>query len=351
MTFAVPAAFTTLIQIALTAAFAQSVPQAEPPAAQGSAAVTPAQEAAEILASGRFAAPLIPEGGHFRRAQGRLGRDEFLGVWTFDLSDRVNGAANRSIILLPSQALDDMVSTHQERAAQGAESPTFELSGAIFVFRGANFLLPSFANPVSHSTASPPLAPTQAPAPAPGSESATSLAPPSAAAPLQAAESTAPIDPETFAAELERRLQSRIESVPTSAAPVVDEASAPPNPDPPAASMPMIEPVPIVVVGQPHLDRAAELLPPMRIQSRRGTVTRDPITGTWRFIFASGHRDEGDVAMELLPCTTLTALITQARSSTRTPILLTGDVEVFEGRNYLRPIRFKALSAGKGIGP
>lgn len=51
----------------------------EPPAAANSTLViTPAQEAAEILASGKFLAPLIPEGGFLVRASGTLGRDEFL---------------------------------------------------------------------------------------------------------------------------------------------------------------------------------------------------------------------------------------------------------------------------------
>jgi len=94
------------------------------------------------------------------------------------------------------------------------------------------------------------------------------------------------------------------------------------------------------------------VMPPMRIQSRRGTMTRDPVTGGWRFIFASGHRDDGDVALDLLPCAKLSELIASARSSsTPLSVMLTGDITVFEGRNYLRPVRSQVLGAGKWIGP
>jgi hypothetical protein len=97
---------------------------------------------------------------------------------------------------------------------------------------------------------------------------------------------------------------------------------------------------------------ALPLLPPMRVQSRRGTITRDPLTGTWRFIFASGQQDNGDIALELLPCVMLNQLIASARSRDgASHVMLTGDVTVFEGRNYLRPIRSKVLTAGKWIGP
>ena len=97
---------------------------------------------------------------------------------------------------------------------------------------------------------------------------------------------------------------------------------------------------------------AVPLLPPMRVQSRRGTITRDPLTGTWRFIFASGQRDNGDIALEILPCGMLNQLIASARSSDgASHVMLTGDVTVFEGRNYLRPIRSQPLGAGKWIGP
>ncbi len=315
----------------------------EPLADQVTPNITPADELAEVRASGRFAAPLIPEGGHLVKAVGTLGRDEFLGVWTYELSDRLSGAANRSIVLLPSSTLGDMVGWHTAHGGHGGQgaSPSFELSGLVLAFRKTNYIVPSFANPITRAEPSSHVIVTNV---APGSTPVTTAAPTGAPAaapaaapapPVVEATPAPPVNPEDFAAELERRLAAQVPAVPTSSEslPVAPEVT-------PAA--------PALAANAPV---AAHLLPPMRIQSRRGTLTRDPLTGTWRFVFASGHRDEGDIAMDLLPCATLAAMIPQARSASQPPILLTGDIEVYEGRNYLRPVRFQLLSAGKGLGP
>jgi hypothetical protein len=85
---------------------------------------------------------------------------------------------------------------------------------------------------------------------------------------------------------------------------------------------------------------------------RRGTVTRDPVTGTWVFVLASGGLNEGDHAMELMPCTALDQLIAMTRSAPETmSVVLSGEVTVFNGRNYLRPVRMRALREGRWIGP
>lgn len=85
---------------------------------------------------------------------------------------------------------------------------------------------------------------------------------------------------------------------------------------------------------------------------RRGTVTRDPVTGAWVFVLASGGVQEGDIAMELLPCSTLDRLISMTRSAPQTmSVVLTGEVTAFAGRNYLRPTRMRALREGRWIGP
>ena len=311
----------------------------EPLADQVTPIITPADELAEVRASGRFAAPLIPEGGHLVKAVGTLGRDEFLGVWTYELSDRLSGAANRSIVLLPSSTLGDMVGWHTAQGGHGAQgaSPSFELSGLVLAFRKTNYIVGSFANPITRAA---PAAHEIVTNVAPGSTPATTAAPVAAPAAAPApsgvdAAPSAPVNPEDFAAELERRLAAQVPAVPTSSEPL------PVAPEVTAAAPTLAANAPV----------AAHLLPPMRIQSRRGTLTRDPLTGTWRFVFASGHRDEGDIAMDLLPCSTLAAMIPQARAASQPPILLTGDIEVYEGRNYLRPVRFQVLSAGKGLGP
>lgn len=346
----------------------------EPPAAAHSGpAITPAQEAAEILASGRFLAPVIAEGGFLTHAAGTLGRDEFFGVWTFELTDRLDGASDRSLILLPAEPLADMIRRHVSTVKDGTSAPSFEISGQVLVFRGRNFLLPTFAVPVDRRIQRPPT-PRLFP---PGSKGALAAANGSASIPLAAQPMSQPttepvaaavvipeaksVDPETFAKDLETRLNERVVTVASSADASAPAVAAPPGTEQPSravasasdssAAMPMIE---ARTTSQTSLsiNSATPLMPPMKLQSRRGTITRDPVTGTWRFIFASGQLDDGDVALELLPCTKLSELIADARSSTTsTSVLLTGDVTVFEWRNYLRPTRSQRLESGKWIGP
>jgi len=339
-----------------------------PAAANSTLVITPAQEAAEILASGKFLAPLIPEGGFLVRASGTLGRDEFFGVWTFELDDRVDGASDRSLILLPAEPLADMIQRHLSTIKDGTSAPMFEVSGQVLVFHKRNFLLPTFAVPVDRRVERP-AAPKLLP---PGSKGALELAQNrlvaataetagTGATAVTAVTETKIVDPEKFANDLERRLNERVAVVPSSAdnaAPAI--AAAPgtlqpsrtvaPATDLTASVMPMIEARTTSLSSA--TPSAVPLLPPMRVQSRRGTITRDPLTGTWRFIFASGQRDNGDIALELLPCGMLNQLIASARSSDgASHVMLTGDVTVFEGRNYLRPIRSQPLGAGKWIGP
>ncbi len=291
-------------------------------AAFSGAPIVIAQDAGEIAASGKFAAPLIPEGGHLVRAKGHIGFDASRGLWTFEFDDRVAGAAHRSIALLPAPALTDMVGV-----SPGGRS--FELSSVVLAFEGTNYLLPSFATPLRREQERP----EHALPPAPGS--APALKGPSAApAPTDSGMPPARVDPEHFAAELERRLDSRIESVPES----------------PVPAMPMIDTAPTPATMAANADEPIAAISG-RLHRRRGTLTRDPITGTWRFILAAGRRDEGDTALEVLPCAQLAALISQARTTQNVALLITGDVEHYEGRGYLRPTRFERLKAGKGIGP
>ncbi|MCX5663821.1 MAG: hypothetical protein NTY97_03865, partial [Planctomycetota bacterium] len=253
----------------------------------------------------------------------------------------------------------------------GTSAPMFEVSGQVLVFHKRNFLLPTFAVPVDRRVERP-AAPKLLP---PGSKGALELAQNRFVAATAETAGTAAtagtagtavtetkiVDPEKFANDLERRLNERVAVVPSSAdnaAPAI--AAAPgtlqpsrtvaPATDLTASVMPMIE-ARTTSLSSATLS-AVPLLPPMRVQSRRGTITRDPLTGTWRFIFASGQRDNGDIALELLPCGMLNQLIATARSSDgASHVMLTGDVTVFEGRNYLRPIRSQPLGAGKWIGP
>lgn len=379
----------------------------EPPAAaQSGPVITPAQEAAEIKASGRFLPPLIPEGGMLLRAIATLNRDEFLGVWTIVLQDRVNGASDRSLILLPAAPMSDMIARHRSAVRDGSSAPLFEVSGKVLAFARTNFFLPSFAAPVTRV-----IEPSQQTAlEAPGSRRSVATAgqavtPPSTVGANPS--SSSPVDPEVFAQQLEQRLLAQTPVVPANIdpdPPAVQAAAGVEQPsrtqDPPELAMPEI-PMPAIertsgdsatsvgeggerpfVLPIPHEPptqvqqhqqqqggsssaaprtggdlgttprKVAPLLPPMRIHSRRGVVTRDAVTGAWRFVLASGSRDDGDHSIEILPCEQLKSLITSARSSSLpVHVLLTGDVTISDGRNYILPIRSKPIYGGRWIGP
>ncbi len=384
----------------------------EPPAAAKSApSLTPAQEAAEINASGRFLPPIIPEGGMLLRANATLARDDFLGVWTIVLEDRINGASKRALILLPAGPMGDMIARHRRAVRDGSSAPLFEVSGKVLAFSRTNFFLPSFAAPITRV-----IEPTQQGAlNAPGSRNAGGTIGRAVAAPKSAdlatsgataADPAPSVDPEVFAQQLEQKLMAQTPSVPANidpepaavqAAAGVEQPSRATDPNElpmpeipmPAATQstteaaatsngsadgdqPFVLPIPrdpktaatqrqgvaqsaelpSIGLEEQMPGRVAPLLPPMRIHSRRGVVTRDPITGSWRFVLASGSRDDGDHSIEILPCEQLKSLITIARSSPLpVHVLLTGDVTVSDGRNYILPVRSKPIYGGRWIGP
>ena len=376
------------------------------------------QEAAEIRASGLFLPPVIPEGGFLMRAVGTLERRTDLGVWAIRLRDRINGAPNRLITLVPCQGLTDMIDAARASEELG-ETAIFEVTGRVLVWRGANFLLVTFAVPVTsldapRSDAGPLVPPGTvvsvmpgASAPAADPPAATVVAAvPAGAGGADAGEGSAPApatpaDPENVAVQLERALDSRVTTIARSpdaqpAAPLAEpgsvqpsraaqtagselagairdpSASEPLGPDglplPPAAAGAALDgdapgdgsdaagspaqPRDAIGAVLPSTPASARVMPAQRMLDRRGTVTRDPVTGAWIFVLASGGLHEGDHAMELLPCAALDRLIAMTRSAQQTmSVVLTGEVTVFEGRNYLRPVRMRALREGRWIGP
>ena len=353
------------------------------------------------------------------RAAGTLERRADLGVWAIRLRDRINGAPNRIITLLPCQALSDMIDATRA-ASDAGETSIFEVTGRIMAWRGANFLLVSFAVPVTMLNAPrtdaapmmPPGAVRSGTAPAiaePAASAVTARGAAMAAAPERDSESPQPdpaaADPENVAVQLERALDSRVTTVARSsdaqpAAAPAEPGSVQPSRAPqavgselssairePSASEPLgpdglplpraaadaaqlgadgapdgigAEPLPghaaplADAIGGllPSAPASARLMPPQRMLDRRGTVTRDPVTGAWIFVLASGGVHEGDHALELMPCAALDQLISMTRSAPQTiSVVLTGEVTLFEGRNYLRPVRMRALREGRWLGP
>lgn len=238
--------------------------------------------------------PLLREGGILMEVPGRIGRDERLGVHVFRPEVSRTGGVRRAFILLPSRGLEDLARIEVLRRAR-KEDPLagdFQVTGRVLVYRGRNFLLPESIVPVEAIGN-----PTDSPAPDP------------------------PGDPEDrLASDIEARLEARIGAVPRS----LDLSEAPAS-----------EEVPI---------RAGT-----RFVDRRGQVVRDPESGVWRFVPAGGGGAGGIV---MLPCLELQRLEQRARErDISTPLLVSGLVTAYRGRNYLLPNAVRAAEEGRGIGP
>jgi hypothetical protein len=99
------------------------------------------------------------------------------------------------------------------------------------------------------------------------------------------------------------------------------------------------------LTSRPWLDAARS------VQDRHGVVTRDPVTGEWRFVFESSRGEIGEREVTLLPCAVLERLERQARS-TQGPlsVVMSGQVTRFEGRAYLLPTVAAPIRTGRMLG-
>ncbi|MCH2160452.1 MAG: hypothetical protein MK085_01120 [Phycisphaerales bacterium] len=252
--------------------------------------------------------PLLREGGYLVREPGEINVNAILGVHEFQPLKVEDGGIRRRLILLPSRAMDDLVKLLRMDSNNGpAATHVFELSGKVLVYRGRNFLLPDsvvqLEEPVKRVEAE--LKPD-----------AIGAAPRFEEVPLEGELD----DSDGLVDAIEARLEARIGAVPRS----VDIAA---RSDTRANSLRL---------------RAGS-----RLQDRRGHLLRDPSSGTWRFVF-----DGSDIAPELLPCQELERMERKTRSSAvPTPVLVSGVVTAFQGRNYLLPTAFRVAREGRGIGP
>jgi hypothetical protein len=87
------------------------------------------------------------------------------------------------------------------------------------------------------------------------------------------------------------------------------------------------------------------------VQDRLGMVTRDPVTGAWRFVFESSRGAVGEREATLLPGQVLDRLERSARGQHGPfEVVLSGSITRYKGRAYLLPSGFKPLRAGKALG-
>lgn len=301
-------------------------------------------------------APLLEDGSYLVQVQGTLLPGEGGRGWGFRLRDAFEGEADRVITLLPSATLEDMVRRH-DSMSPGSEA-RFELTARVTTYRGANAALPTFAATISQFTARP-SRPVLRP---PGARPDTAIAqdgPEPEATPVtssqrddafgsrwvptlpqarRAAEIAASRVGEVRADDVERRLLDQVGDVQRSSdTGATEDAKAMAA----LAGTGAVDPI----SGRPWLE--GERI----VQERHGMVTRDPVTGEWRFVFESSRGDLGEREATLLPCKALESIERQARSGHGPmPLVLSGQVTRFDGRAYLLPMSARAPTTGRLLG-
>jgi len=278
----------------------------------------PTETLAPGAALGSVRLPLFREGSVISRVVGDLTQDPDEKLWLFRPSASESGGLRREFALLPSPVLEDML-----RTVKVAGAPVeFEMTGRVFIYRGRNFLLADFAPRIMRFDAKP------GETPQPAAEEAAKTAPNGDDKFVPAAKDAGGQDAQDdkTIAEIERKLEERVGRAPQAR---VTESSTT------RASQPKEE---------------APIASGTRMSSRLGRLSRDPQTGSWRFVpeQASGS---GDPSVEILPCLMLERLEDAARESDKAPaVLISGTIYAFEGRSYLLPSSYRRAREGRSIG-
>ncbi len=292
-----------------------AVAQTPPTQAQPTESTPQAPKPAASADLGGYRLALLREGASLVHAMGEITQDPDERNWVFRARlGTLNSAATgesaslrRELLLMPSPVLEDML-----RVQHLSPVPVeFEVTGKVFIYRGRNWLLPELAPPIMRFDAAPsaataPSEPANAITPTPNGKSSVVLSD----------------DPDDAAVQdLERRLESRIGSVPG-----VGRRDDPRR----------VEPVTTVDTRDDAANTRVSDDP--RLHARRGQLTRDPSTGAWRFLPQQARNAHDDLALELLPCLMLERLERSARETDGVyEIVLSGNVLLFEGRRYLLP--------------
>lgn len=251
--------------------------------------IPPASAAQDV----RRAAPskLFPEGFVIVDQSGRLGRDGSWWTFVFDASDELV-----PMKLLPNTSLEVMV-----RTTRGAAKPIrFRMSGEMTVFEGENYLLARVATRITDgSETTHPMGADQAKDQVPADATADQVL-----AVLQAQQPKQPL----------------LQSLSTLAGDDVMRRSA-------TAAL--------TVMGEGTT-----------LVRRPGRLIRQ--RHWWTFVFESDHPDQPEPPIKLLPNKSVELMAqTSARGNNGLVFLLTGDVTLFEGENFLLPrIAIRRIDSG-----
>ena len=223
---------------------------------------------------------LLREGKFMLQVTGSLQRGGQPGVWVFRNVGDNPGRQPFELTLMPCTLL---ASLEQLVESMPDEQIVFDLTGQVFVYRGRNFLMPTHAPRLVDYV--PPSRPDEIDL--------------EAAAPADSAEA--------ILRDLDRAVGPLVLSPRRAAA---DTTSQP-------------------------------VAPGTMVLWRHGWMVREP-GGAWLFVFGADATGLGDPPMILLPCRMLEDMERHAlRSSPDKPLLLSGRVTRYRGRNYLLPTMFR----------
>jgi len=255
----------------------------------------------EDLRPGRLT--LLREGSTLLRARGTIMRSD-QGTWLFELADQAAEGPAIRLHLMPSRQLAEMERLSDLEAGV-IERSIFELTGEVFVYRGRNFLLPLFAPRLIGAADTRTVDATNDPAKA--DESADD----GEAGELQTGIA------DDYVKQIMQDLEASVGNV----------ARAAPG-------------------GEGGIDEIENLVRDgERIINRRGRLRKDE-RGAWIFVFEADASGLADPPMTLLPCLMLEDLVEKQQaaarlSGTRQPLLITGLVTQYHGRNYLLPSMYR----------
>jgi hypothetical protein len=226
----------------------------------------------------------------------------------------------------------------------------FQVTGRVFVFRDRNYILPSHTAVVSGESAPAPTTTATAPADEPADaqvHARTTEAAPPATAP-STSPTTAPGDSaESIMRELEMQSGPIARSSGTTAATSGAGPAASPTRRSPAASS---SGAPASGAGASR-PSAPMLLENAAVINRRGKIARDR-AGGWMLVFDADAAGLADPPMKLMPCMLLESIEDYARRvGNNSPIIMTGQVYLYNNQNYLLPTVYRIPRESTRITP
>lgn len=237
---------------------------------------------------------LLREGSVLRQAQGSVVYEEADASWRFIIESKSDQTPDYQLRLLPNAALAEL---KQVLEATADRRIAFELTGRVFVFHDENYLLLT--------------------APARVVETPEGPADEAAPATVDQASDDGEDDDRPTTTRSARDVMRELE-----------RASGP-------VQRTNVMPGRTATMAD-NLAREGTI-----ILARRGKVSREA-SGAWQFVFDADASGRADPPLILLPCLLLERIEDLAqRRGIATPMLISGEVTAFEGRNYLQPTSFQ----------